>query len=720
MKKKFIIPLLLAALFLLCLPGGVFASTAETIDTTVSVTENTVYEDKDFTINARVGFDVADGVSLTFKNCTLNVVPTGSADTTSDAAIAIEADSGTASVILENTTVNLGKEYCRGIVISGNQSTATLDNSKIEFASTDSGTLSVYSRGISAYQNNSGDTLSIQLKNNSEIAGCYYPLNINGEGTTVTMNDSTLSGYCALNIWGNGSTITATDSKLIGNDYYSGGSDDFAVIPQNFHDYPTDSDPVAFTVKLTGCQLVSNQYGTCSEDGISQYLDDDNAAAMVLNNVKIVMCIDGAAKDIGGKPYPQNLSAENVAAITVATSSSDSVVTTPGLDVPANIEVGDDNALIDVDPDALAAALAGNTDVSTVSFDLTDTTDTIDTVTIPADVYDVICSAAADSGNSVSGLSVETNTAKLTFDSDALSALAAGSGDLTLDIQAVDTTNLSTDQAALVGDGTVLSFEADKGGAAVSDFGTGTVTVSIPVTGAAKDNMIVWRMTTTADNKTELTPLTCTYNPTTNCYEFETNHFSTYVLDQFPYTDVTAGEWDYETMVYAVNNDIFNGTSATTLEPDTQMTRAMIVEALWRLAGSPDAASAGFSDVNENMWYADAINWAASVNIVKGIGNHLYAPDVSLTREEMAQILYAYAQYLGYSVDGDFNLGGFSDASSVSSWALTSMKWATGNHLIVGMGNGILAPKDIATRAQFAKVMENFAQEIGSFHPAQN
>ena len=320
--KKILTIVLAAAMVLVLIPATALADD-ETIDATVSIASDTVYEDTDFTVNSRVAFSVAEGVDLTLRNCTINMTQTGTADNLAEAVIAVQAEGGDSDITLENTTINLGDQFSRGIAFeTTGTGTVTLDNSKILFDLTDEGTNSVYSRGISTYQQDT-DTINVAIENGSEISDCYYPLNIAGDGyANVTITNSTLSGYCALNTWGTNNTISVSGSTLVGNNYYDGTSDHFSVIPQNPN--------AEFTLSLTDCEIYAYQHSDCYEDGIARFLSDENAANMTLSNVSVTLVVDGGADSVA-QAYPTNLSEANKAQITAS-------ITTPS-DVTANADV---------------------------------------------------------------------------------------------------------------------------------------------------------------------------------------------------------------------------------------------------------------------------------------------------------------------------------------------------------------------------------------------
>ena len=175
-----------------------------------------------------------------------------------------------------------------------------------------------------------------------------------------------------------------------------------------------------------------------------------------------------------------------------------------------------------------------------------------------------------------------------------------------------------------------------------------------------------------------------------------------------PFTDVNDGDWFYDVVQYAYDNGLMTGTSATTFEPNTSTTRGMIVAVLNRLEGGPTAEAAGFTDVNDGDWYADAVNWAASVGIVNGFEDNTFRANDPITREQMAAILYNYADYKGYDVSERADLSGYADADSISSWALDTLEWANAEGLITGMSADTIAPQGQATRAQVAAMFQRF------------
>ena len=175
-----------------------------------------------------------------------------------------------------------------------------------------------------------------------------------------------------------------------------------------------------------------------------------------------------------------------------------------------------------------------------------------------------------------------------------------------------------------------------------------------------------------------------------------------------PFTDVRSSDWFYSAVQYVYDNGMMSGTGATTFSPNATTTRGMIVTILHRLEKTPKAAGTAFSDVPANQYYADAVAWASSNNIVSGYGNGKFGPNDAITREQMAAILYRYAQYKKDKVKETADLSSFSDSSKVSAYAVDAMKWAVGKGLISGTGNNQLSPTGSATRAQVAMILARF------------
>ena len=179
-----------------------------------------------------------------------------------------------------------------------------------------------------------------------------------------------------------------------------------------------------------------------------------------------------------------------------------------------------------------------------------------------------------------------------------------------------------------------------------------------------------------------------------------------------PFTDVAKDAWYFPAVEYVFNNGLINGTTATTFAPNVNLNRAMMAAVLYNMEGQPACDKNGlFSDVADGMWYTDAVNWAASNNIVSGMPDGTYAPNQALTREQMASILYRYAEYKGIKTDARADLGKFTDGNTTSAWATDVVQWAVAEKLINGVGTE-LQPKGTASRAQVATVLMNYCENV--------
>ena len=182
-----------------------------------------------------------------------------------------------------------------------------------------------------------------------------------------------------------------------------------------------------------------------------------------------------------------------------------------------------------------------------------------------------------------------------------------------------------------------------------------------------------------------------------------------------PFTDVTSGDWFYDAVAYVYDKGMMEGTTDTTFAPAMNLTRSMIAQVLYNLEERPEApGAAGFTDVAAGAWYADAVNWAAARGIVKGYDTGAFGPEDSVTREQLAAILYRYAQAKGYdTTQGGMAVREFSDSASISDWAQEAMAWAVNAQVLSGKGNGVLDPQGTATRAEVAQMLMNFGEHVG-------
>ena len=172
------------------------------------------------------------------------------------------------------------------------------------------------------------------------------------------------------------------------------------------------------------------------------------------------------------------------------------------------------------------------------------------------------------------------------------------------------------------------------------------------------------------------------------------------------FSDVPDNYWGKDAIAFVTARELFNGISDDQFAPAAPMTRAMLVTVLHRLEDTPAAkADAAFPDVDAAAWYADAVAWASGNGIVTGTGSG-FEPDGQITREQLATILYRYADFLGLDTSAAGALSQFSDGDKVSAWAEEAMQWAVGSGLLTGKGNGTVDPTGNATRAEVAAILQ--------------
>ena len=191
----------------------------------------------------------------------------------------------------------------------------------------------------------------------------------------------------------------------------------------------------------------------------------------------------------------------------------------------------------------------------------------------------------------------------------------------------------------------------------------------------------------------------------------QTLSYPTAVWTTAPYTDASPDSWYASAVRYTYDNGLMNGTGEYSFEPESSMTRAMLVTVLWRYAGQPQAAANPFTDVPGGEWYTQAVAWAAENGVVNGIGGGKFDPNGRVTREQAAAILFRYAAKSGFDTSARGNLDQYPDRGDVSGYAVEPLSWAVAEGLIKGTDNGngiLLDPQGNATRAQVATIIMRF------------
>ena len=362
---------------------------------------------------------------------------------------------------------------------------------------------------------------------------------------------------------------------------------------------------------------------------------------------------------------------------------------------------------------------------SAVVIDLSGLNKGVTSVTLSTDTIDSICKTEAD------GVIVKLPSAELRVDRQTLAVVteqAAGSK-IRLVVEPDSTargTMTAAQRSTLAGMKNAAALEAYfvSNGTRIHDFKGGSVELSIPY--RADGAIRAWFLK--EDGTRE--PVSARYDKENA--QLILHHFSHYVIEELDssaaYTvcakddscplgafgDLTAAAWYHDGVHYCLENGLMRGVSGGKFLPDGSTTRAQLVTILWRLEGSPDVTEAvSFSDTADGAWYTEAVRWAAGCGVVKGYDNGCFGPNDAVTREQMAAILYRYAQHKGYDVSAgeDTNILSYDDAFAVSEYAIPAMQWACGSGMVRGIaqkGGMLLAPRDTTTRAQTATLLTRF------------
>ena len=183
--------------------------------------------------------------------------------------------------------------------------------------------------------------------------------------------------------------------------------------------------------------------------------------------------------------------------------------------------------------------------------------------------------------------------------------------------------------------------------------------------------------------------------------------------EPLPFTDVSETDWFHDAVQYVYENGLMDGVENNLFAPNNPTTRAQLVTILYRLEGEPAVTGeSGFTDVEADTWYTNAVAWAAANGIVNGVSEAQFAPGNNITREQLATILYRYAQAKGYDVSAFADLSGFPDAGDIQSYATQALSWAVAEGLLQGFEDDTLRPQGNATRAQIATILMRFCQTV--------
>jgi len=288
--------------------------------------------------------------------------------------------------------------------------------------------------------------------------------------------------------------------------------------------------------------------------------------------------------------------------------------------------------------------------------------------------------------------------------------------DVNITATRTDSGKLTGEAKKAIGSRPVFDLAVNYGsGKQVQNFGTGSVSVTIPYTIGANEKagnvQAVY-----VDAKGKVHWLTnSVYDSVEQVLRFSTDHFSTYGIGykqtNTAFTDIAA-HWAKEDIEFVVSRGLFSGTSNTTFSPNTAMTRGMFVTALGRLANADVSsyAKSSFTDVKSDAYYMGYIEWASKNSIVNGTGNGKFAPDQSITREQMAVIMQNYAKVIGFTLPKVHVENTFADNAKISAYAKDAVKQMQMAGVISGKSGNIFDPQGTATRAEVSAVLRRFVE----------
>lgn len=316
-------------------------------------------------------------------------------------------------------------------------------------------------------------------------------------------------------------------------------------------------------------------------------------------------------------------------------------------------------------------------------------------------------------------ITLKTPIAEIKFNNtwlrSAVSFMTSAKEYMTFEIESLSKDQLNKDQASKVNDSAVIY----KFSTIINDVprdmqkGSADVTVSYTIQKYRdEERLVVYKI----GDEGELLKLPCTYDSKMKTLSFTIPQNGVYaiVLDELSKVeDVSVGDWYYDAANFSMKKNLFNGVTDC-FDGSHTMTRAMLVDALYRFAGQPRVSSENvFTDVEAGSWYENAIIWAYSKGIVSGYSDTQFAPDDSVSREQVAAILMRYIQTRTsrFSVDESTELS-FTDAGAISDYAVTPVKFCAANQILSGRSNGKFDPKANVTRAEIATILMRLNEKL--------
>lgn len=280
----------------------------------------------------------------------------------------------------------------------------------------------------------------------------------------------------------------------------------------------------------------------------------------------------------------------------------------------------------------------------------------------------------------------------------------------------IDSGKLTGDAKKVIGSRPVFDLKVNYGsGKQVQSFGSGSVSVAIPYTLGTNEKAGNVQAVYVDGKGRVYWIINSVYDSVGKVLRFATSHFSTYGIGykqtNTAFTDI-AGHWAKDDIEFVVSRGFFSGTSATTFSPNTAMTRGMFVTALGRLANADVSGykQSSFTDVKSDAYYKGYIEWASKNSIVNGTGNGKFAPDQSITREQMAVIMQNYAKVIGFTLPKVHTENTFADSAKISAYAKDAVKQMRMASVISDKSGNLFDPQSAATRAEVSTVLRRFVE----------
>jgi hypothetical protein len=314
-------------------------------------------------------------------------------------------------------------------------------------------------------------------------------------------------------------------------------------------------------------------------------------------------------------------------------------------------------------------------------------------------------------------LNISSPLGDVTIPSNAIKSIASQSGSsdvkITLSVKAPSDIKIEGEDLT---NAIIVELNIKAGNRSITEFDDESLNITIPLSSKYKEGEKYKIYILSADGSVEAKVGNVTMKNGKPYVNISTNHLSTFVITDIKlagYNDVYNDDWYYNAVEYVSLHGFMKGTGINKFDPYTNMTRAMLVMVLYNLEGSPNIdVENTFIDVEDNQWYTNAVLWSNKNNIAQGYGSDLFGINDSVTRQQVAAIMYRYSLYKGYDVSKTTDLSSYKDKEDIAPWALKAMEWANSEGIIIGTDLSSLSPNSGATRAQTATIIMNFYENI--------